>query len=154
MRYKISCWKPENNRQLLSALRLQSSSALGSWWEPTSRGKALRPYPGAGEAGKETGVKANITCQLFSCCIQQVTLPPGKAIGHISQQRLPRAGADCQGSVARQFSCWDQRGGGVWGCGRRLDCPFTHWLLASWRLLHSGFTHWGGILRDYNHDAM
>lgn len=88
MWYKIPCWKPENNSQLLfSALHLQSSSALGSWWALAFGQKVLRPCPGAREVGKEARVKVDTTCQLILCCIQQVTLPPGKAIQSISQQR-------------------------------------------------------------------
>lgn len=75
MWYKISCWKPENNSQLLfSALHRQSSSALGSWWILAFGQKAPRPYPGAGEAGAGASMKVNITTGSFhvvcnrSCC--------------------------------------------------------------------------------------
>lgn len=121
MWYKISCWKPENNSQLLfSALHLQSSSALGSWRVLAFGQKAPRPYPGAGEAWEEASVKADITRWLLSRCIQQVTLPPGKAIRCISQQRPQKPVADRQRSVARQFSHRDQSWGAMGEAGLSL----------------------------------
>jgi len=42
--------------------------------------KAPRSYPGAGEAGEEASMKADVAHWLLSRCVQQVTLPPGKAV--------------------------------------------------------------------------
>lgn len=63
MWYKISCWKPENNSQLLfSALHPGSLSAQGSWQGLSGEQRTPRTYP---STGRKIMVKLALLTWLF-----------------------------------------------------------------------------------------
>lgn len=67
MWYKISCWKPENNSQLLfSALHPGSSSAQESWQVLSCGQETLRTCPTTTTQAEKAHGRADLACLLVS----------------------------------------------------------------------------------------